>query len=71
MTRFVQLMRAPGIYLRMLVATLAFSLITYLHYRSVTLTLYYSVICIFLMQFGYIGGVLFLVWREKTRRNTN
>ena len=71
MTRFVQLMRAPGIYLRMLAATFAFSLITYLHYKSVTLTLYYSAICIFLMQIGYIGGVLFLIWRENARRKAN
>ena len=71
MTRFVQLMRAPGIYLRMLAATFAFALITYLHYKSVTLTLYYSAICIFLMQIGYIGGVLFLIWRERARRKEN
>lgn len=71
MTRFVQLMRAPGIYLRMLAVTIAFALITYLHYKSVTLTLYYSVICIFLMQIGYIGGVLFLIWREGMRRKAD
>ncbi|MDQ0562031.1 hypothetical protein QO004_003832 [Rhizobium mesoamericanum] len=65
MTRFVQLMSAPGVYLRMLVATVAFALTAYLHYESVTLTLYYSIICIFLMQIGYVGGVLFLIWRES------
>ncbi len=68
MTRFIQLMRAPGIYFRIFGATFGFSIIAYLHYRSVTLTLYYSVICMFLMQVGYIGGVLFLIWREGVRQ---
>ena len=71
MSRFVKLMRAPGIYFRMLVATFVFALITYLHYNSVTLTIYYSIICIFLMQLGYIGGVLFLIWRERAERKAD
>lgn len=64
-------MRAPGIYWRMLVVTFAFALITFLRYKSVTLTLYYSVVCIFLMQIGYIVGILFLIWREKPRQRAD
>lgn len=55
----------------MLVVTFAFALITYLRYKSVTLTLYYSFVCIFLMQLGYIGGILFLAWREKQGRRAD
>lgn len=55
----------------MLVVTFAFALITFLRYKSVTLTLYYSVVCIFLMQIGYIVGILFLIWREKPRQRAD
>ncbi|PDV85667.1 hypothetical protein CO652_25810 [Rhizobium sp. H4] len=66
--KLYELMRAPGSYWRMLLVTLAFALVTYLRYESVTLTLYYSFVCIFLMQLGYIGGILFLAWRESHGR---
>ncbi|OWW04026.1 hypothetical protein ATY81_16965 [Rhizobium sp. R72] len=69
MKRFGELMRAPGIYIRMLFATFVFFILCLFHYKSIITSLYYSVICIVLMQVGYVGGVLFLVWREaKSRR---
>ncbi|WP_245306774.1 MULTISPECIES: exopolysaccharide production repressor protein [unclassified Rhizobium] len=53
----------------MLFATFVFFILCLFHYKSIITSLYYSVICIVLMQVGYVGGVLFLVWREaKSRR---
>lgn len=66
-----EFMRAPGSYCRMLTVTFVFSLITYLRYKSITLTLYYGIICIFLMQLVYIGGIVFLTWRERPGRRTD
>ena len=68
MKRFTELMRAPGIYLRMLCATCVFFFLCWYHYGSIALALYYSVLCIILMQVGYVGGVLFLIWREAGAR---
>jgi len=69
MKRFTELMRAPGIYIRMLCATFVFFLLCWYRYGSIAISIYYSVICIVLMQVGYVGGVLYLVWREaKDRR---
>lgn len=66
--RFVSLMRAPAVYIRMLLTTVAFCLICYLHYRSIATTIYYGLICIVLIQVGYFGGVLYLVWKERSER---
>jgi hypothetical protein len=68
LSRFVSLMRAPAVYIRMMLTNVAFCLICYLHYRSVTTSLYYGAICLVLMQVGYFGGVLYLVLRERNAR---
>jgi hypothetical protein len=66
--RFVSLMRAPAVYIRMMLTNVAFCLMCYLHYRSVGTTLYYGAVCLVLMQFGYFGGVIYLVLRERHAR---
>ncbi len=66
--RFVSLMRAPAVYIRMLLTTVAFCLMCYLHYGSIATTIYYGLICVVLLQVGYFGGVLYLVWQERSER---
>jgi len=68
MKRFIELMRAPGIYIRMLCVTFVFFILCWFHYKSITISIYYSFICIILMQLGYVGGILFLIWREAKGR---
>ncbi|CDM62477.1 MULTISPECIES: exopolysaccharide production repressor protein [Rhizobium] len=68
LARFTAMMRAPGVYVRMLLVVAAFCLFCYLHYDSVTTTLYYGLICLVLMQVGYVGGVLYLIWHESAHR---
>ncbi|MBP1847755.1 hypothetical protein J2046_006039 [Rhizobium petrolearium] len=68
MKRFLKLMYVPCVYLRMLAATLLFSLISYAQSGSVGESLYYGVISLLLMQAGYLAGVLVLIWREAARR---
>ncbi|TCV68569.1 hypothetical protein [Neorhizobium sp. S3-V5DH] len=71
MKRFLKLMYAPCIYLRMLAATLAFSIISLVQTSSITISLYYGIICLLLMQAGYLGGVLFMIWREPRSIDQN
>nr|WP_280524711.1 exopolysaccharide production repressor protein [Rhizobium grahamii] len=52
----------------MLCVTCVFFALSWFHYGSIALSLYYSVLCILLMQIGYVGGVLFLIWREAGSR---
>ncbi len=68
MKRFIELMRAPGIYVRMLYVALVFFILSWIHYGNISTSIYYSVLCVALMQIGYVGGVLFLIWKEERDR---
>jgi hypothetical protein len=66
--QFIKLMRAPGAYIKMVWATIVFSIVTYMHDGSVTTTAYYALCFMLLLQVGYVAGVLFLIRREAVRR---
>ena len=66
--RFISLMRAPAVYLRMLMTITAFCVGCYLHYGSIKTTIYYGALCFLLIQIGYFCGVLYLVWKENHQR---
>lgn len=54
LSRFTAMMRAPAVYVKMLLATAAFCVLCYIHYRNVTTTLFYGIICAVVMQVGYV-----------------
>ncbi|MDM9625160.1 hypothetical protein QTL95_04570 [Rhizobium sp. S152] len=67
--RFIELMRAPAFYFRMLLASIVFSAVSYAHSGSIATTAYYGAFCLLLMQLGYVGGVIFVIWRESSKRD--
>lgn len=54
LSRFIAMMRAPAVYVKMLLATAAFCVLCNIHYRSVTTTFFYGIICAVLRQVGYV-----------------
>ncbi|TDW25887.1 exopolysaccharide production repressor protein [Rhizobium azibense] len=63
-------MYAPRVFISMIGALAVFAVATYWLNGSLTTTLIDTVICAVLLQLGYFGGVLFLVWKEAKARNT-
>jgi len=53
----------------MIGALAVFAVATYVLNGSLTTTLIQTAICAVLLQIGYFGGVLFLVWKEARARN--
>lgn len=66
--QFIRLMRAPCVYFRIPGITAAFFLLSWFHYQSAAVAFYYSIVCLIMLEMGYIGGVMFLVWREAKQR---
>jgi exopolysaccharide production repressor protein len=50
-------------------ALVVFAVATYCLSGSVAGTLLKTVVCAILLQAGYFGGVLYLVWKESRERN--
>ncbi|QPB18670.1 exopolysaccharide production repressor protein [Rhizobium sp. 007] len=63
-------MYAPRVFVSMIGALAVFAVATYWLNGSLATTLIDTVICAVLLQLGYFGGVLFLVWKEAKARNT-
>ncbi|MDI7862055.1 exopolysaccharide production repressor protein [Rhizobiaceae bacterium n13] len=61
-------MYAPQVFFSMLGALIVFAVGTYLLSGSVSTTLIQTLICAVLLQVGYFGAVLFLVWRDARLR---
>jgi exopolysaccharide production repressor protein len=61
-------MYAPRVFVSMLGALGVFAVATYVLSGSVSGTLIKTVICAILLQAGYFGGVLYLVWKESRSR---
>lgn len=61
-------MYAPRVFVSMIGALAVFAVATYWLNGSLTTTLVETVICAVLLQIGYFGGVLFLVWKEAKQR---
>jgi exopolysaccharide production repressor protein len=64
-------MYAPRVFVSMLGALGVFAVATYFLSGSVSGTLIKTLICAILLQAGYFGGVLYLVWKESRSRNVN
>lgn len=64
-------MYAPRVFVSMIGALAVFAVATYLLNGSLTTTLIQTAICAVLLQIGYFGGVLFLVWKEAKARNSS
>jgi len=62
-------MYAPRVFVSMIGALAVFAVATYVLNGSLTTTLIQTAICAVLLQIGYFGGVLFLVWKEARARN--
>jgi exopolysaccharide production repressor protein len=50
-------------------ALAVFAIATYWLGGSITATLLKTLVCAILLQAGYFGGVLYLVWKESRQRN--
>ena len=61
-------MYAPRVFVSMIGALAVFAVATYVLNGSLTTTLIQTAICAVLLQIGYFGGVLFLVWKEARAR---
>lgn len=64
-------MQAPQVFFSMLGALAVFAIGTYLLSGSVSTTVIQTLICAVLLQVGYFGAVLFLVWKEAHQRNAD
>src|SRR6185312_13603904 len=64
-----QQMYAPRVFVSMLGALAVFAVATYWLSGSLSGTIIKTVICAILLQAGYFGGVLYLVWKESKERN--
>lgn len=62
-------MYAPRVFVSMLGALAVFAIATYYLNGSLVDTLIDTAISAVLLQIGYFGGVLFLVWKESKARN--
>lgn len=63
-------MYAPRVFVSMIGALAVFAVATYWLTGSLSTTLIETLICAVLIQIGYFGGVLFLVWRAKVAKTT-
>ncbi len=63
-------MYAPRVIFSMLGALAVFAVATYWLNGSLSGTAIKTVICAVLLQAGYFGGVLYLVWRESRSRTS-
>ncbi|KRB61949.1 exopolysaccharide production repressor exox [Rhizobium sp. Root708] len=61
-------MYAPRVFVSMLGALGVFAVATYWLSGSLSGTIIKTVICVILLQAGYFGGVLYLVWKESRER---
>ena len=59
---------APRFFLSMVVALVAFAIVTYFATGSITTTAIQTLICAVLIQVGYFLMTLFLVWRTAKQR---
>ncbi|OCJ15111.1 exopolysaccharide production repressor exox [Rhizobium sp. AC44/96] len=64
-------MYAPRVFVSMLGALAVFAIATYWLGGSLSSALIKTAICAVLLQAGYFGGVLYLVWKESRSRNVN
>ncbi len=62
-------MYAPRVFVSMFGALLVFAVATYWLSDSLSGTLIKTAICAVLLQIGYFGGVIYLVWKEAKQRN--
>ena len=63
-------MYAPRVFVSMIGALAVFAIATYCLNGSLAKTLIDTAISAVLLQVGYFGGVLFLVWKENKTRST-
>ncbi len=63
-------MYAPRVFVSMLGALAVFAIATYWLNGSLTTTIIETAVCAVLLQVGYFGGVLFLVWKESQQRRS-
>jgi exopolysaccharide production repressor protein len=63
-------MYAPRVFVSMVGALAIFAIATYCLNGSLVDTLIDTAISAVLLQIGYFGGVLFLVWKESRARET-
>ncbi|MEF0940958.1 exopolysaccharide production repressor protein [Rhizobium sp. BR 362] len=64
-------MYAPRVFISMLGTLAVFAIATYFLTQSVSTTFIETVICAVLLQIGYFVGVLFLVWKERSARESS
>lgn len=64
-------MYAPRVFVSMLGALAVFAVATYWLSGSFSGTVLKTVICAVILQLGYFGGVLYLVWKESRSRVAN
>lgn len=62
------LLRAPRVFAHMAIVAVVTAIVTYIYTGSFTTSAMYGGMAIILQQVGYIGGILFLAWREHTKR---
>ncbi|WP_454850906.1 exopolysaccharide production repressor protein [Rhizobium binxianense] len=63
-------MYAPRVFFSMVFALLIFAGVSFFLVQSVWTVLIQTVVAAILLQVGYFGGVLFLVWKAAKERNT-
>ncbi|MDM9627462.1 exopolysaccharide production repressor protein [Rhizobium sp. S152] len=64
-------MYAPRVFVSMLGALAVFAVATYWLSGSFSGTVLKTVICAVILQIGYFGGVLYLVWKESRAHRAN
>jgi exopolysaccharide production repressor protein len=62
-------MYAPRVFVSMVGALVVFAIATYWLSGSLSGALIKTAICAVLLQAGYFGGVIYLVWKEAKQRN--
>jgi exopolysaccharide production repressor protein len=62
-------MYAPRVFVSMIGALAVFAVATYWLTGSLSTTLIETLICAVLIQIGYFGGVLFLIWRARVSKS--
>jgi len=66
--KYSNIFQAPRILVQMMIMALVTATVTYFYTNSLRMAALYCFACLILLQCGYFGGVLFMVWREKARR---
>lgn len=64
-------MYAPRVFFSMVFALLIFAGVSFFLTQSLWAVLIQTVVAAILLQVGYFGGVLFLVWKTARERNTD